>query len=105
MFGVEKITQLRTFEFINRGLWRGHLMRTHRRIRHLAVSNRASLEAELAILLLEEQELSIQRRKLHERIDRGFPNESVLEEERRVSKARRELHARIDLLRARIEIS
>jgi hypothetical protein len=54
---------------------------------------------------MEEEELSLRGRKLHERIDRGFPNGVRLEEEKCVSQARREIHARIDLLRARIEIS
>ena len=65
---------------------------------------KAALEAELEQLVLDEREISLRRRHLHERIDRGFPNESLLEEERRVSKERRELHARIDVLRARLEL-
>ena len=70
----------------------------------MADTDKAALETELERLLADEEELSLKRRNLHERIDRGFPNEILLEEERQVSKARRELHARIDLLRARIEI-
>ena len=65
---------------------------------------KVALEAELEQLELEEREISLRRRHLHERIDRGFPNESLLEEEKRVSTARRELHARIDVLRARLEL-
>ena len=65
---------------------------------------RVALEAELEQLELEEREISLRRRHLHERIDRGFPNESLLEEEKRVSTARREHHARIDVLRARLEL-
>ncbi len=65
---------------------------------------KAALEAELEQLGLEGHEISLRRRHLHERIDRGFPNESLLEEERRVSAARRELHGRIDVLRARLEL-
>ena len=67
--------------------------------------DKAALEAELEQLELEERELSLARRKLHERIDRGFPNESLLAEEKRVSGARRELHARIDVIRARLELT
>jgi hypothetical protein len=66
---------------------------------------KTELEAELERLLVEEEQLSLKRRKLHERIDRGFPNEILLEEERRVSKARRELHDQIDLVRARLDLS
>lgn len=65
---------------------------------------KAALEAELEQLDEQEREISLRRRHLHERIDRGFPNESLLEEERRVSAERRELHARIDVLRARLEL-
>lgn len=65
---------------------------------------RAALEAELEQLEEEERAVSLRRRRLHERIDRGFPNETLLEEERRVSALRRELHAKIDVLRARIEL-
>ena len=65
---------------------------------------KAELEAELEQLELEERAISLRRRHLHERIDRGFPNEALLEEERRVSTARRELHTRIDVLRARLEL-
>jgi hypothetical protein len=70
----------------------------------LADPVKVALEAELEQLELEEREISLRRRHLHERIDRGFPNESLLEEEKRVSTARRELHARIDVLRARLEL-
>lgn len=65
---------------------------------------KVALEAELEQLELEEREISLRRRHLHERIDRGFPNESLVEEEKRVSAARRELHVRIDVLRARLEL-
>ena len=71
----------------------------------MADIDRAALEAELEELLLEEREVSLARRKLHERIDRGFPNEGLLAEERRVSAVRRELHGRIDVLRARLELA
>lgn len=71
----------------------------------MADIDRASLQAELEQLELEEREISLVRRRLHERIDRGFPNEALLAEEKRVSAARRELHARIDVIRARLELS
>lgn len=71
----------------------------------MADNDRAALIAELERLEEEERELSVKRRSLHDRIDRGFPNESLLAEEKRVSAARRELHDRIDVLRARIEFS
>jgi hypothetical protein len=70
----------------------------------LADPAKVALEAELEQLELEEREISLRRRNLHDRIDRGFPNESLLEEEKRVSTARRELHARIDVLRARLAL-
>jgi hypothetical protein len=70
----------------------------------MADAARTELVTELAGLLSKEEELSVKRRKLHERIDRGFPNEILLEEERRVSQERRELHGKIDRLRARIEL-
>ena len=44
--------------------------------------------------------LSGLRRRLHEQIDNGFPNEFTIARERDVSIRRRELHARIDALRA-----
>ena len=70
----------------------------------MAENDRAALLAELERLEEQERDVSLVRRRLHERIDRGFPNESLLAEERRVSAERRELHARIDVLRARIEL-
>jgi len=59
-----------------------------------------ALAAELASLQRDEVHLSALRRRLHEQIDRGFPNDIVLQRERKVSVERRELHRRIDALRA-----
>ncbi len=59
--------------------------------------------AELAVLQRDEVHLSTLRRRLHEQIDRGFPNDIVLARERRISTDRRELHRRIDALRAVLE--
>ena len=59
---------------------------------------------ELDQLEAEEHEISAIRRKMHERIDRGFPTELLIQQEQKLSKERRELHLRIDLLRAEIEL-
>jgi hypothetical protein len=60
------------------------------------------LEAELAELEEEERALSVQRRRLHDRLaifpDYGDADLGV--RERELSRRRRELHARIDALRA-----
>ena len=61
------------------------------------------MAAELLELEREEQALSEFRRRLHEQIDNGFPNEFTIRREREVSDRRRELHARIDALRATIQ--
>ena len=61
------------------------------------------LRAELEILEWEERQLSLLRRRLHEQIDRGFPNDLQLARERRVSTQRRRLHRLIGILRARLE--
>jgi hypothetical protein len=58
------------------------------------------LNAKLEKLEREEREVSLLRRKLHERLA-SFPNSSTEERERELSKRRRELHAEIDALRAR----
>jgi hypothetical protein len=58
-----------------------------------------TLRAELEELEAEEREISMIRRKMHERIDRGFPNDLLIAQERKLSRERRELHRRIDLLR------
>ena len=60
--------------------------------------------AELEKLEAEEHEISAIRRRMHERIDRGFPTELLIQQEQKLSKERRELHLRIDVLRAEIEL-
>jgi hypothetical protein len=65
--------------------------------------SRETMVAELLTLEREEIALSEQRRRLHEQIDNGFPNEFTLVREREVSTRRRELHARIDALRAALD--
>jgi len=62
--------------------------------------DRELIAAELLALEREERELSEFRRRLHDQIDNGFPNEFTIARERAVSARRRELHARIDALRA-----
>jgi len=64
-----------------------------------------TLIAELATLQRDEVHLSALRRRLHEQIDCGFPNDIVLAREKKVSADRRELHRRIDALRAVLEPS
>ena len=63
-------------------------------------SEEHELNAALARLERKEQEVSLLRRKLHDRLA-SFPNSSTEERERELSKQRRELHAEIDALRAR----
>jgi hypothetical protein len=58
------------------------------------------LAVELEQLVHEERELSAIRRRLHEQIDNGFPNDVTVRRERDVSDRRRELHRRIDVLNA-----
>jgi hypothetical protein len=60
--------------------------------------------AELEKLEAEEHEISAIRRRMHERIDRGFPTELLIQQEQKLSKERRELHHRIDVLRAELEL-
>jgi hypothetical protein len=60
--------------------------------------------SELEQLESDEREISAIRRKMHERIDCGFPTELLIQQEQKLSKERRELHARIDLLRAELEL-
>jgi hypothetical protein len=62
--------------------------------------DRETIAAELLELEREERALSEFRRRLHEQIDNGFPNEFTIARERAVSTQRLELHARIDALRA-----
>ena len=60
--------------------------------------DREAIAAELLALEREERRLSELRRRLHEQIDNGFPNEFTIAREREVSDRRREVHARIDAL-------
>jgi hypothetical protein len=60
------------------------------------------LAAELVHLRHEERQLSDLRRRLHEQIDNGFPNEVTIRREREVSDRRRMLHRRIDALAVRV---
>jgi hypothetical protein len=64
---------------------------------------RRALREELERLEREERELSALRSKLHERIDRGFTNDSTRTQERQVSDRRREVHAQIDRVRAALD--
>ncbi len=59
----------------------------------------ATLMFELVQLERREREVSLVRRKLHDRIDR-FPNDVARTQEREVSAERRDLHRRIDALRS-----
>jgi regulator of replication initiation timing len=60
------------------------------------------LRAELAKLMAEEERLSAERKRLHDKIDYGFGTDDTREREREVSDARQDLHQRIDALRQRI---
>ena len=60
------------------------------------------LLAESKRLEHEEARISGVRRRLHNQLDLGFPNELLRQRERQVSDERRELHRRIDLLNAQI---
>ena len=68
------------------------------------VESAAALRAELEVLEAEEREISAIRRKMHERIDLGFPTELLIQQEQKLSKERRALHGRIDALRARLQL-
>ena len=61
-----------------------------------------TLAVELEHLLHEERQLSKVRRRLHEQIDNGFPNEVTVRREREISDQRRALHRRIDVLRVHL---
>jgi hypothetical protein len=63
-------------------------------------SEEHELDASLARLEQKEREVSLLRRKLHDRLA-SFPNSATEERERELSRERRELHAEIDALRAR----
>ena len=65
----------------------------------MTASDEQDIDALLAQLEAEERIVSLQRRRLHDRLA-SFPNEATEEREREISKQRRELHARIDALRA-----
>jgi len=54
------------------------------------------LRAELAQLLVEEERLSADRQRLHDKIDFGFGSDETRAREREVSDARQELHRRIN---------
>jgi hypothetical protein len=65
-------------------------------------SEREQLLMELARLERAEESLSKVRRRLHDRLDRGFATDSTVTKEREVSDERRALHAQIDQLEAHI---
>jgi len=60
------------------------------------------LRAELAKLMAEEERLSAERKRLHDKIDFGFGSDDSRAREREVSQARQDVHGRIDALRQRI---
>ena len=60
------------------------------------------LRAELAQLVAEEERLSAERDRLHNKIDLGFGSDETRAREREVSDARQDVHRRIDSLRERI---
>ena len=60
------------------------------------------LRAELAQLLAEQERLTAERQRLHDKIDFGFGNDETRAREREVSDARQDLHRRIEALRERI---
>jgi regulator of replication initiation timing len=60
------------------------------------------LRAELAQLVAEEERLSAERDRLHDKIDFGFGTDESRAREREVSDARQDVHRRIDSLRERI---
>ena len=59
------------------------------------------LRAELAHLVAEEERLSAERQRLHDKIDFGFGSDETRAREREVSDARQELHQQIDSIRQR----
>lgn len=60
------------------------------------------LRAELAQLVAEEERLSAERDRLHNKIDFGFGTDETRAREREVSDARQDVHDRIDSLRQSI---
>jgi hypothetical protein len=66
----------------------------------MADENDDELRRELARLEAEEEQVSAQRRYLHQQIDFGYATNEARIREREISDHRRELHRRIDELRA-----
>ena len=66
------------------------------------VPDYVDLRAELEQLERQEAHVSALRRRLHNQLDLGFPNDLTRAREREISAERRTLHERIDLLRAAI---
>jgi regulator of replication initiation timing len=60
------------------------------------------LRAELAQLVAEEERLSAERDRLHNKIDFGFGTDETRAREREISDARQDVHRQIDALRERI---
>jgi regulator of replication initiation timing len=60
------------------------------------------LRAELAQLVAEEERLSAERDRLHNKIDFGFGTDESRAREREVSDARQDVHRRIDAIRQQI---
>jgi regulator of replication initiation timing len=60
------------------------------------------LRAELAQLVAEEERLSAERERLHNKIDFGFGTDETRAREREVSDARQDVHRRIDAIRQQI---
>jgi regulator of replication initiation timing len=60
------------------------------------------LRAELTELLAEQERLTAERQRLHDKIDFGFGNDETRAREREVSDARQDVHRRIEALRGRI---
>jgi regulator of replication initiation timing len=60
------------------------------------------LRAELAQLVAEEERLSAERDRLHNKIDFGFGTDETRAREREVSDARQDVHRRIDAIRQQI---
>jgi uncharacterized protein YlxW (UPF0749 family) len=61
-----------------------------------------ALRAELAELLAEQERLTAERQRLHDKIDFGFGSDETRAREREVSDARQDVHRRIEALRERI---
>lgn len=76
--------------------------RTRAAMAHEAHTDLGMLAAELERLVHEERQISAVRRRLHEQIDNGFPNDVIVRREREISAHRRALHLRIDSLRHRL---